>query len=341
MRVGLALPHYDFSFPPRTLAWESLLEVATWAEGAGFQSGWVSDHYFLDISRYGGPEGPRSCYDPLVTLGGLAPATTSLVLGTLVLAVGFRAPSVVAKAAASLDRLSGGRFELGLGAGWNEPEYRAAGLPYPGPAARLGQLGEAAELVRAMTGADQASFAGRWFRVQDAPNLPPPARRPVPIWMGAKGDRALQVVARHADGWNVVWRWTPDSYRERAAALERACEEVGRPTEVLRSIGLITLMGESRRDLERRFRRWQELAPLGVVDRDLDRFAADRLVGTPDEVMERLAAFHALGVDELILCFSPLPFAWYRESGQELFAERVLPRLRSWPGRLRDAGKET
>jgi probable F420-dependent oxidoreductase len=341
MRVGVALPHYDFSFPGKGLTWEAMGEMAEWAERAGFHSAWVSDHYFFDISRYGGPAGPRACFDPLATLAGLAPTTHSLILGTLVLAVGLRPPSVLAKTVASLDRLSGGRFELGLGAGWNEPEYRAAGLSFPSARVRLAELGEAAELVRAMTGAERATWSGHSFRVDDAPNLPAAKRRPVPIWIGAKGDRALRVVARHADGWNVVWRWTPDSYEERLQVLEKACREVGRdPAEIRRSVGLITLLGESRRDLQARLRRWQETAPPGVVT-DPGGPTADRLVGTPEQVVEMLAEFQALGVEELVANFAPLPFGWYEDSGADLFAEQVLPTVSAWPDRLDRAGKES
>jgi probable F420-dependent oxidoreductase len=342
VRVGVALPHYDFSFPGKELSWEAMREMAVWAERAGFHSAWISDHYFLDISRYGGPPGARAGFDPLTALAGLAPNTRSLRLGTLVLAVGLRPPSVLAKTVASLDRLSGGRFELGLGAGWNEPEYRAAGLPFPSARVRLAELGEAAELVRAMTGAERATWSGHSFRVDDAPNLPAAKRRPVPIWIGAKGDRALRVVARHADGWNVVWRWTPDSYRERLQVLEGACEEVGRdPAEIRRSVGLITLVGESRRDLEARLRHWQELAPPGIEVGGLEDSSAGRLVGTPEQVVEMLAKFETLGVEELVANFAPLPFGWYEDSGADLFSEQILPTVAAWPDRLEGAGKES
>lgn len=327
IRFGLALPHYDVSLPDRPTGWEDLVGVARWAEERGFRSVWVSDHYFLDISRYGGPAGARSCYDPLVTLAALSTRTDRVALGTLVLAVGFRPPAVLAKTAATLDRSSGGRLELGLGAGWNRPEYEAAGLPFPSAGIRLEQLGEAAELVRQMTRGDRTTFQGEHFSVREAPNLPPAARRPVPVWIGAKGDRALRVAARHGDGWNVVWRWTIESYRERLREFERACRESGRdPGEVRRSVGLVTLVGEDRADLEARYARWQRLAPGGMLEGiSLDEFAADRLVGTPAQVLERVEGFEGLGVGELILNFAPLPFGWYPESGQDLFAEQILP----------------
>lgn len=331
MRVGVALPHYSFSLGSRELNWPDMVAVARTVEEAGFETAWISDHYFMDISRYGGPGGPQQCYDPLAAVAGLAVETSNLILGTLVLAVGFRPPGVLAKTAASLDALSGGRFELGLGAGWNEPEYRAAGLPFPSAGTRLDQLEEAVRVVRGMTsGAGRFSHEGEHFRINDAPNVPPPARTPLPIWVGAKGDRALRVVARAADGWNVVWRWTPETYRERVAELERACQEVDRdPAEIRRSVGLITLVGESRSDLARRFQRWRDLAPKGTLDVDLDDFAVDRLVGTPEDVLERAVAFRELGADELVLNLGPLPFSWFEESGLELLDD-VLVELRSW-----------
>ena len=159
-------------------------------------------------------------------LSALAVLTSRARLGTLVLATGFRPPTLLAKMAATLDQLSGGRLDLGLGAGWNEAEFTENGLPFPRPGERLAMLEEALGVLRALLTTDgrPASFGGRWYRAEDAPVMPGPVQRPrPPLWVGGKGDRLLGVVARAADGWNICWSMTEAAYQERAGVLADAC----------------------------------------------------------------------------------------------------------------------
>ena len=313
MRVGLALPHFDFSVPGQNpLRWGTLADWARQAEALGFESLWVADHLFLDLARYGGPSGTFGSYDPLVVLAALAGLTRRVRLGTLVLCAPLRPATVLAKALATLDVVSGGRLVAGLGAGWYEPEFGAAGLALERPAARLAHLEEACELLRGMFGGGPYSFDGAHVRAVEARCRPRPVQRPhPPIWVGGRGDRLLGVVARQADGWNAAWRWTPDSYRERVRVLHAGCDTAGRdPATVTRSLGLYTLVGEDRRDLRRRFDRLCQLSPPGVMDgRSLDEWGRDRLVGTVAEVREQAAEWEALGVDTLILSVGALPFS--------------------------------
>src|SRR5687767_8704752 len=128
MRIGLALPHYDFSSPDGSpVTWESLSGWARRGEALGFDSIWVSDHFFLSLERYGGPDEPTGTPEALTALAALAQITQRVRLGSLVLGSGFRHPALVAKAATTIDLLSGGRFDLGIGAGWYEDEFRALG----------------------------------------------------------------------------------------------------------------------------------------------------------------------------------------------------------------------
>ena len=151
MKLGLALPQFDFSVPGETpLRWPSVVAWAQAAEAAGFDAVWLADHLFWSVEKYGGPAGTSSALDPLVALGGLARATSRVGLGTLVLCGPLRPPAVAAKALATLDVISGGRLSVGLGAGWYEPEFRAAGVPFERPGLRLAQLAEAAEVFKAM-----------------------------------------------------------------------------------------------------------------------------------------------------------------------------------------------
>src|SRR6266511_3491666 len=131
MRIGLALPHYDFSFPEgEGLTWPGVLEAAQRAERLGFDSVWISDHFFLDLERYGGPAEPLGSVEPFTALAALAVRTERVRLGTLVACAAFRHPAIVAKMATAIDLASGGRLDLGLGAGWYRREFEAFGYPF-------------------------------------------------------------------------------------------------------------------------------------------------------------------------------------------------------------------
>jgi probable F420-dependent oxidoreductase len=333
MNLGLALPHYDISFPDRQPAtFDRIVRYAEQAETLGFSELWVSDHFWLDLTRYGGSSARAGTPECWTLLSALAVRTSRVRLGTLVLAVGFRSPALLAKMAATLDRLSGGRLDLGLGAGWNEPEFTENGLPFPRPGERLAMLEEALGVLAALlddTGRP-GSFAGRFYQVDRAPVIPGPVQRPrPPLWVGGKGDRLLGVVARAADGWNVVWSMTPDDYRERLGVLEAACERAGRaPGEVRRSLGLNTLIGRDADDLVERWRRLQAWTPGGALDGvELRDWAASRLVGTPEEVLAQLRGWEELGVEQVVCSFAGLPFALFEDEQLELAGELVLPRL--------------
>ncbi len=329
MRFGLALPHYDFSLPGgEPVTFDAVAEAARTAERLGFDSVWISDHFFLSLGRYGGPDRPMGALECLTTLAGVAAVTERVRLGTLVLSASFRHPAIVAKAATTVDLLSGGRLDLGVGAGWYGDEFEAFGYPFGSVADRFRTLEEALEVLSRLLPGGPASFEGPRVRLRDAHNRPAPAQRPrPPIWLGAKGGpRALRLAARSCDGWNTVWRWTPRAYGRRVAAARRACEALGRDPASLRlSVGLYTLVGEDDRDLVARFRALQRWAPGGHLDGELlDAYMVDTLTGTPERVLERLSDFAALGVEEVIVAPASLPFAVADPSMLELFAEAVL-----------------
>jgi alkanesulfonate monooxygenase SsuD/methylene tetrahydromethanopterin reductase-like flavin-dependent oxidoreductase (luciferase family) len=332
MRFGLALPHYDFSLledspPGRPLAFETILEIARRAEDLGFDSLWVSDHLSLSIEKYGGGPGEWFAYEPLTLLSALARHVCRSRLGTLVLCEALRPAAVAAKALTTLDHLSDGRLDIGIGAGWYEPDYQAIGLDLPPPPERLARLDEALAVLNALLPGGPATIEGGYHRVRGACNRPPTRQTPrPPLFVGGKGDRLLGLVARRADGWNTCWVWTPVAYRERVAALERACEAVGRdPASVRRSLGLYTLVGEDRADLERRFERMRGLAPGGMLrDTSLEQWREGRLVGTVEEVAEQVAGWEAAGVAEIICALGPLPFSLTGLDDLEPFAGGLL-----------------
>jgi probable F420-dependent oxidoreductase len=313
MRIGLALPQYDYSVPGASpLPYDVLLEHATRAEQLGFDSLWLSDHLWLDIAKYGGGDEVYGAYEPLVTLAALARQVPRVRLGTLVLCEALRPASVLAKALATLDRITGGRLDIGMGAGWYEAEYEAVGMTMPPPGERLTRLGEAVDVVRGLLGGGPFTYHGKFHRAFDARNLPPALQQPAPpVFVGGKGDRLIRLAVDKADGWNTCWVWTPDAYRERLGVVERACDDAGRdPSTFWHSLGLYALCGENETDLARRFEWMRSAMPAGVLDGvTLDDWRVGRLVGTVEQVREQAAGWAGLGVETLIVGPGPLPFS--------------------------------
>lgn len=296
MKIGLALPHYDFSFPDHgPVSMARVLDYARRAEEAGLDSVWVSDHLFLDIQRYGGPPGAHRTIEAMTALAAIAATTKRVRLGSLVLCAAFRNADVLALSASTITDLSGGRLELGLGAGWYQQEFDAAGVAFGTPGERVAALEASVNRVR-----------GR-----------------APVWIGSKGGpRLARLVAENADGWNTCWRITPADYAARADVLRAACDAAGRdPSTVRRSVGLYTLIGTDDDDLAERYRALQAWAPGGALDDvTLDDFGAGALVGTLEQCAERVGEFGALGVEEMIVSPASLPFSVYDDEQIELAA---------------------
>jgi alkanesulfonate monooxygenase SsuD/methylene tetrahydromethanopterin reductase-like flavin-dependent oxidoreductase (luciferase family) len=312
MQFGLALPQYDYSVAgEQPLRFETIVRHAQVAAESGFTSLWLSDHLFLDIAKYGGSAEPQGVYEPLVTLAALSRVVPDLRLGTLVLLEALRPAAVLAKALASLDRISDGRLDIGIGAGWYEPEYRAIGMEMPRPGVRLDRLREAVDVVTGLLGGGPLEYEGTHHTARGAVNLPAALQTPRPrVFVGGKGDRLLRLVAEHCDGWNTCWVWSPDDYRERLAVLDAACTRVGRdPATVWRTLGLYALCGESAADLDRRFERLRDATPKGVLDAvSLDDWRKGRLVGTVDEVRAQVQEWESLGVETIVVGAGALPF---------------------------------
>nr|BBH94702.1 hypothetical protein KTA_29010 [Thermogemmatispora argillosa] len=224
-------------------------------------------------------------------------------IGHMVLCQSFRNPALLAKMAATLQYLSGGRLLLGIGAGWHEEEYRAYNYPFPEPRARIEQLEETLQIVRALWSEEQVTFEGRHYHVHEAYCEPKPEPKP-PIIVGGLGTRLLHSVARYADGWNAAWI-KPDAYRERLTIFESACRQLGRdPAQVERS--------------------WFGRCICVPSAEEAARLQGRGLLGTPDQIAEQLQAYIDLGITSFMLG------SWELEDLQtvELLAHQVLPRFR-------------
>jgi probable F420-dependent oxidoreductase len=335
MRIGLGLPHYDTSFAGRAVSWDAVARVAALAERSGFDSVWVSDHLFLDWSKYGGPEDRQGALECWTTLAGLAAVTQSVRLGSLTLCNDLRNPALLAKMVATLDRLCGGRLDVGMGGGWYEPEFEAAGIEFSPPATRIRRLGESVEILSRLLGGEELRFSGEHYEISGAICRPGPAQEPrPPVWIGGKGDLLLETAVRVADGWNMSWLGSEAgfaAYRERSETADRLCDKQGRdPSSFRRSVGLYVLAGADEADARRRFERLAERTPGGVLAAlcggsgvSWKSFASERVAGPAEQVAERLKRLEELGVEEVIVTLGTLPFQVADEEDVELFGTEV------------------
>jgi alkanesulfonate monooxygenase SsuD/methylene tetrahydromethanopterin reductase-like flavin-dependent oxidoreductase (luciferase family) len=249
----------------------------------------------------------------------------------------FRNPALLAKMAATLDLLSHGRLELGMGAGWYEPEFRAAGIEMSPPGARIRRLGEAVAIVRDLLRGEEVTFKSDNYTIDGAVCRPLPQRDPPPrVWIGGKGDLLLKTAARHADGWNYSWLGPIETYEERSGAADRACDAAGRdPATLARSAGAYVLAGTGEGDVRRRFERLAERTPPGVLTAgsggtavSWDEFRKAHVAGTVDEVVDRLGRLADLGVEEVIVSLGALPFQVADDEDVELVGTEIASALR-------------
>jgi alkanesulfonate monooxygenase SsuD/methylene tetrahydromethanopterin reductase-like flavin-dependent oxidoreductase (luciferase family) len=235
-----ASPPFHFGIVvDQNLPWPDTLERFRYAEELGLDSAWVCDHY-VQPSR---PTYPGGYLEGWTLLAALAARTERIRLGVLVSSNTFRHPALLAKEAVTVDHVSNGRLEVGLGAGWYEPEHAMYGLDFPGPAELVDRYREAVEVVDGLLRNEALSYAGRHYRLREATFRPAPIQRPrPPLTLGAHRPRMLAIVARYADRWNSFG--TVEEMAERNAVLDDACRRLGRdPSSVARSLyGWASLM---------------------------------------------------------------------------------------------------
>lgn len=243
MQIGIQLPEVE-----RDVRWPEYVAIARAAEECGFDSIWLGDHLLYDDE----PEPPkeRGPWEAWTLLGALAAATERVTLGPLVACAGFHPPGLLAKMAATIDEVSGGRFMLGLGAGWNAREFAAFDLPYD---RRVSRFEEAFAIVRGMLAGERVTFDGRFHKADDVVLLPTPARR-VPIMIGSNGPRMLSIALPHADAWNtwyVDYGNTPEGFATLNARISEAAEKAGRdPAAIARSACTHVVVDPANRERE-------------------------------------------------------------------------------------------
>lgn len=292
------------SEPQQGLGYEEILALARTAEESGFESFFRSDHY---ASFPGEPGLPTT--DAWATLAGLARDTSRITLGTLVSPVGFRPPGNFAKVVATVAEMSGGRVEVGLGAGWNEAEHHQLGLPYAPTRERFDMLEEQLAVVHGLwTEPDGWNYEGRHWTVRGArfhpkPPAPPGRRHPNLIVGGAGGPRMVALVARYADELNISSA-SPERVSDAYARLDDACRAIGRePMGVTRSAMTGTLVAETEDEVSGRVT--ELMGMIGDNSGDPDAWLAERrdrwVIGTPDQARARAAQFEAAGAQRIML----------------------------------------
>jgi F420-dependent oxidoreductase-like protein len=282
-----------FIEPQQGATYEQLLAVARTTEECGFDALFRSDHYL----RMGGGDGLPGPTDAWVTLAGLARETSRVRLGTLVTAATFRLPGPLAIAVAQVDAMSGGRVELGLGAGWYTAEHTAYGIPFPPLGERFERLEEQLSVVTGLWATPEGqsfSFEGRHYRLVDSPALPKPVQIPrPPVVIGGMGQRRTpRLAARFADEFNVAFG-SPEACRTQYGRVRAACEAEGRdPSDMRFSVAMVVCCGADTAELSRR---------ASAIGRDLSELRVHGAAGTPAEVAGRLRSWEEAGAETAYL----------------------------------------
>jgi F420-dependent oxidoreductase-like protein len=279
---------------------------------------WIScwDHFY-EAPPAGGTQ-PH--FEAVSLLGALATETRRAQIGCLVFYPGYRNPAALAKAATTIDHLSGGRFHLGLGAGWHEWEARAYGYDFPSLATRFELLEESLVITRGLLTQDRTTFEGKHFRVENASCLPAPLRKRLPIWVGGLGEKkTLRLAARHADGWNAAYA-SPAEFARLSGVLDHWCEKENRdPGTISRAINLSFHLatdanGVARHEADLR-RQWGPAA---------ERMLAGALIGTPDRAGEILASYVDAGADLITIALR----APWDPAALDAYLDEIAPKAR-------------
>jgi probable F420-dependent oxidoreductase len=259
-------------WPSNTRAPADVLEDVRGAEANGWYGVWLADHYMPNTGDTTPARG--DVYECWALLPALAAVTERVRIGTLVSPTSIHHPALLAKRAATIDQLSGGRFVLGLGAGWQLNEHHAYGIELEPPGKRVSRFEEAITIVRSMLADDTTTFSGEFYNFIDAPADPKPVQAPLPLLVGTRGPRMLRITARHANEWNT---WHAPDLADRIQALAQACEKTGRdPATMRRSVNALIDLGGS--------------APSGRT-----------LAGSAQQLIDQLGQYAGLGFDEFIL----------------------------------------
>lgn len=295
-------------------SWGTTLEIARAAERAGIHGLHTSDH----LSGVSSEDADRDCFEGWSLLAALAASTRRLRLGVMVSGNTYRHPVILAKMAATIDHVSGGRLDLGIGTSWSRQDHTPYGIPFPPYRERCEALAEALEVVRLLSTERRSDFEGRHYTLRDAPFAPKPVQSVLPVTVGGSSDAILSIIARHADGWNATGSFA--YIADRLAALDRRCEEIGRsPGAIRRSVFVrfepTATEEEADAKLQRLIRHLESASKGGeptaryaVPGEPIAEIArASILTGTPASISDQVARWRSLGIQQIVM-LAPDPF---------------------------------
>jgi F420-dependent oxidoreductase-like protein len=303
MKFGLQTGQQDCTY-------EELRNLWRLADNSGFH--WISiwDHHFESPPA----GGQRPAFETVAIMSALALETTNVRVGCLVFSSAYRNPGIIAKAATTIDHLSNGRVEIGLGAGWHEPEYKAFGIDFPRPGLREDMLEETAEIVRQMLHQGEANFQGQHYQMDHAYNVPAPIQEHMPIWIGGAGEkRTIPAAAKYADAWNGAYV-AADVFARKLEVVANACQAIDRdPATMGNAINLGFYMGvnEKEADIKRNNLPWGPEDP---------RYHG-QILGTPDQAVDQIGQFVKAGAQQINLAMR----APFDIDATQAFIEQVMP----------------
>lgn len=326
MRFGVFVPQgwrLDLVGIPVTEQWATMRGLAQAADAGPFESIWVYDHFHTVPKPT-----DESTFEAWSLMAAFAAATSRVRLGQMCTCMGYRNPAYLAKVAASIDAVSGGRVEMGIGGGWYEQEWRAYGYGFPGAGDRLGMLDEGVQIMRQLWTAGTATLSGRHYQVDGAISRPLPLQDGgIPLWIAGGGEKkTLRIAAKYARYTN--FEATPEVFARKSQILAEHCKDVGTDFDaIVRSSNFNVVIGETEKDVADKLAwikaHYQPLVSADELERYMDLYSGG-LVGTPEQIVERLTKAGQAGLGYMIGYF--LDAAYDRES-IDLFASKVVPEL--------------
>jgi F420-dependent oxidoreductase-like protein len=304
---------------PQQISWTELKEVWQEVEALGFDSLWVNDHMLPSVGPTDAPN-----LEGWTTLAALAALTSRVQVGALVTANTFRHPAVLAKMATTIDRISDGRFVLGIGSGYFEQEHQVYGIPFPTTRERAKRLEEAIQVIRTLWTKDEASFQGTYYQLSNAPFAPKPVQKPhPPIMIGGVGEKlTLPIVAQYADMWN-AGGLSPPQLAQKIAVLEEHCRRVGRDCNTIEKTYLTPLyLREDPAEVQALLDQTPRMQGVSA-----EQARATILAGDVATVQQQVQAYLEVGVTHLILVLRRPGF--YDREGIRLFAKEIMPHFRT------------
>jgi F420-dependent oxidoreductase-like protein len=325
MRFGAFVPQgwrLDLVGIEPSQQWPTMSKVALAIEAAGFESAWVYDHFHtVPLATQ------EVTYEAWALMAALAVVTDKVRLGQMCTCNSYRHPSYLAKAAASIDLISGGRLEMGIGAGWYEAEYEGYGYEFAKPSVRLGQLDEGVQIMRRMWTEDVVHFEGRHYRLDGGICRPKPLQQPhIPLWVAGGGEQlTLRTAARYAQYTN--FGLDLEQFNHKSAILEAHCRREGTSYDaIVRSKNFNIICAATEAEVKEKLRRLKDrylsLVPEERAEAQVDEFR--RLSGTPEQIVEKLRVWEEAGMTYAIVYF---PDPAFDLSGLQLFADEVIPAL--------------